>query len=92
MFQLIKSNSSGYKLLDKGNGMWQLKTPMGVFSGNLRQVCTYAVLKLEFQMKELETAVIEMEKEFHDGAEFGIMKSFMYTFESQEQLSKTGSN
>lgn len=85
MFQSVQKSSSGYKLLDKGNGIYQMVTPKGIFTGNLRQVCTYCVLELDFQIKEIEIGVMEMEKHFHNAAEYGIFKSFMWSYDQEEK-------
>lgn len=79
MFQSTQTTSSGYKLVDKGSGFWQLHTPRGVFTGSLRDVCVYSVQKLGFEMRELEIGVEEMEKHFHNAAEYGIFKRFMWS-------------
>lgn len=92
MFQALATKQSGYKLFDKGNGLYQLQSPSGVFSGNLKQVCTYAVLKLEFTMEELELGVTEMEKHFHNAAEYGIFKRFMWSYDQEEKNEKTNLN
>ena len=92
MFQTMKVQGSGYKLFDKGNGVWQLQTPTGIFTGNLKQVCTYAVLKLDFKMSELEIGVMEMEKHFHNAAEYGIFKSFMWSYDVEENHAKASGN
>jgi len=90
MFQSIQKSSSGYQLVDLGTGSWQIRTPKGIFTGNLRQVCTYSVLELGFTFKELEIGVIEMEKHFHNAAEFGIFKSFMWSYDLNEKDPKYG--
>ena len=88
MFQRIDgSPTKGYQLLNLGSH-WEFKTPSGIMTGGLKQICTYAVISLGFQFKELEMAVEEMEKQFHDGAEFGIYKSFMFTFDKTEKFGK----
>ena len=92
MFQMNKSGGSGYKLYDRGNGLWQMQTPNGIFSGSLRMVCKYAVLRLGFQIKELEIGVIEMEKHFHNAAEYGIYKSFMWSYDLEEKNEKASGN
>ena len=85
MFQTVQTKQSGYKLFDKGQGLWTLQTSNGHFTGNLKQVCTYAVLKLGFQVEELELGVIEMEKHFHNAAEYGIFKRFMWSYDLEEK-------
>lgn len=83
MFQkLERSSSKGYQLIDFGSH-WEMHSSKGIYRGGFRQVCTYAVLELGFSMKELEIGVVEMEKTFHNGAEFGIFKRFMYTFDKE---------
>jgi hypothetical protein len=78
--QKLDNHVSGYKLLDLGNH-WEFHFDGGIFRGGLKQVCTYAVLQHGFDTDELETGVLEMNNHFHNGAEFGIMKRFMFTFE-----------
>jgi hypothetical protein len=85
MFQVIKQPISGYKLFDKGNGLYQLRTPKGVFTGSLKQVCNFSVIELGFDVSEIEMGVIEMEKHFHNAAEYGIFKRFMWTYDAEEQ-------
>lgn len=88
MFQSTeRSPSKGYQLLNLGSH-WELHGPTGIFSGDLRKICNYAVIDLGFQFKELEIAVAEMEKNFHNGAEFGIYQTFMFTFERGEESDK----
>lgn len=89
MFQkLERSPSKGYQLFNLGSH-WELHSASGVFKGDLRKVCTYAVADLGFPFKELEIAVEEMEKNFHDGAEFGIYQSFIFTFDKGDKYAKT---
>lgn len=92
MFTPSLTKTSGYQLLDKGSGLWQIKSPVGIFTGNLKQVCTYAVLRLGFELNELEIGVLEMEKHWHNAAEYGIFKRFMWSYDSEEKQPKTGSN
>lgn len=85
MFQVSQKVSSGYKLLDKGNGFWQMVTPQGFFTGSLKQVVVYSVNELGFSVKELEIGVTEMEKHFHNAAEYGILKAFMWSYDQEEK-------
>lgn len=84
MFQTLNTNNSGYKLLDKGNNLWQLVTSKGVFTGSLREVCVYAVKSLDFDINEIEFSLQEMERKFHNSAEFGVFKSFIFTYDREE--------
>jgi hypothetical protein len=91
MFQRIDRDSAkGYTLYDLGSH-WELHGPLGIFRGNLKQVMTYAVIELGFVFEELEIGVIEMDKHFHDGAEYGIWKRFMWTFDRSEKIKTTAS-
>ena len=86
MFQKVERDSTkGYTLYDLGY-RWEIHGPTGIFSGNLKQVMTYAVMELGFSFNELEIGVMEMEKHFHDGAEYGIFKRFMWSFDSTKTM------
>lgn len=88
MFQRVERESSkGYQLLNLGS-YWEFHGPTGVFKGDLKKVCTFAVLQLGFPFKELEIAVDEMEKQFHNGAEFGIYQTFIFTFDKEDKYDK----
>ncbi len=86
MFQRIDIDKVGYQLYDFGSH-WELHCRKGIFRGNLKQVCTYAVMEHGFSMKELEMGVLEMEKHFHNGAEYGIFKRFMWSFDRETDKS-----
>jgi hypothetical protein len=75
-----KTPAIGYKLLDIGPH-WELHSSTGVYRGSLEMVRSYAVLRLGFLVEDIDIAVREMDKNFHDGAEFGIYKRFIFTFE-----------
>jgi len=88
MFQTLeRSPGKGYQLLNLGSH-WELHSSRGIFKGDFKKVCTYAIVELGFPMKELETAFTEMDEHFHNAAEFGIYKSFMFTFEKEENYDK----
>lgn len=89
MIQATQVKRSGYKLVDKGQGLWQLESPAETFSGSLREVCHYAVTKFEFTMSELEIGVLEMDKHFHNAAEYGVFKRFMWSYDLEEKNGKS---
>lgn len=91
MFDPVQVDAKGYQLYDLGDE-WQIKSSRKTFTGTMKQVCTYAVLELGFSMEDLEIAILEMHKEFHNAAEFGMFKSFMYTFDKEEAYGKTGTS
>jgi hypothetical protein len=57
----------------------------GAFQGSLPEVMSYCQHYLEFETKELDVALDEMIKRKHDGAHFGIRKSFIYTFRTADK-------
>lgn len=75
----------GYQLYDLGNDQWCIISNKDPFHGSLEQVTVFAVHVLGFSVKEIETAVLEMEKNFHNGSEFGVLKKFMWTFDKEER-------
>jgi hypothetical protein len=88
MFQTLENPIvSGYQLHDLGS-YYELHSRKGVFRGDLKKVCAYAVLELGFESNEIALAVSEMYDHWHNAAAFGIMRHFMYTFdnESNSQL------
>lgn len=84
MFQEMQIKYSGYKLIDKGTGVWQIQTPKGIFTGSLKQVCNFSVIELGFKIEEIEVGVMEMEKHFHNAAEYGVFKRFMWSYDLTE--------
>ena len=90
MFELIKSNKpfSGYKLIDKSQGSWQMRTPLGSYTGSFNQILNYSILVLGFSKKEIMIGREEMEKAFMDVAQFGILKRFMWTEDLNEDTTR----
>lgn len=71
---------SGYKLFNLGSH-WELHSSGGIYKGSFELVRAHALFKLGFEEEDIEIAVGEMHKNFHNGAEFGIYKRFIFTFE-----------
>lgn len=69
----------GYLLLDFGS-YFELQFKGGLFRGTLDQIMAYAQFEMDFDHTEIRLAHREMEKHGHDGAQFGMFKSFMWTF------------
>jgi hypothetical protein len=89
MFQAIeRSAAKGYQLVNRSS-YWEFIGPRGSFVGNLKQVCTFAVIEQGFLFGELQIAVEEMERALHDAAEFGVFKRFMYTYDQGEKDENT---
>jgi hypothetical protein len=84
MFTKLETNrGNGYKLQDNGFH-WSLQYDRGIYSGSLKQVCTFAVVELGFEMRELELGVMAIEETFKDTALYGIMRTFMYPIDSNK--------
>lgn len=92
MFEFNEKVNNGYRLLDKGSGLWLIQAPDGNYSGTLKQVCLFAVHEYGFDIAELEFGVMEMEKKWHNAAEYGMFKSFMFTHDDQEKERSTKNN
>lgn len=88
MFLAVQTKISGYKLFDSGNGIYKLMAPTGIYTGSLKQVSTFAVVKFGFDINEIEIGVLEMEKHFHNAAEYGIFKRFMWSYDAEEKDEK----
>ncbi len=85
MVQAIQLKSSGYTLRDLGQDKYQILSSRGVFTGSLRQVTAYAVIELDFPVDEIEVGLLQMNEHFHNAAEFGIMKTFMWSYDMEEK-------
>jgi hypothetical protein len=87
MFQKMERESSkGFTLHDFGNG-WGIQWSKGIYHGSLQEVIKYCVIELDIPFKELEYGVMVMEREFHNAAEYGIFKSFMWSYDRKEPAS-----
>ena len=84
MILTTKLPTMGYKFLDNGKDTWTVLAPNKAFTESLKQVCTFAVHELGFSMVEINIGIVEMEKSFHSVAEFGVRKSFMFSYDQEE--------
>ena len=91
MIQSTQVKRMGYRLVDKGLGLWEIYTPVGQYEGSLKDVCAYAVVHHDFTMDELEIGVLEMDKHFHNAAEYGVFKRFMWSYDLEEKNGKFNS-
>jgi hypothetical protein len=84
MFKSMPTDFSGYKLINKGDGLYKLVSSHGSFVGTASQVTTYAVLEHGFSRDEIEFGIQEMNAGCHNAAEYGIFKSFMFSYDYSE--------
>ena len=82
MFQPLEKEVSGYQLYDLGSH-YELHSRFGIYRGNLKKICTYAVIELGFDADEIELAIVEMNEHLHNSAEFGSLRRFMFTFDNE---------
>lgn len=87
MLNYTQASVLGYKLIDNGLGVWSVTSSFGSFTGSLKEVCRHSVSKLGFSLRELEIGILEMEKNFDNVAEYGIMKTFIYSYEDKNEKS-----
>lgn len=83
----LEKDLVGYQLYDFGHE-WEIHHSRGVFRGTVQQVCTYAVIELGFEMEELETGISIIREEMYDGAEFGVLRRFIFPFDLEEKYGK----
>lgn len=74
---------SGYKLLKDESGNYKLVSSKGTFKGNANQVINHAVLEHGFDKEEIELGMAEMTKSHHNAAEYGMFKSFMWSYNKE---------
>lgn len=76
-----------YKLqmisLDKWAVIRKNKKP---YIGSMDQVISYSVKALGIPFQEIDIAIEEIIEHGDDTAEFGIMRSFLYTFNSKKEI------
>jgi hypothetical protein len=82
MFQPLEKEIIGYRLYDLVSH-YELHCRKGIYRGDLKKICKYAVIDLGFALNEIELGVLEMNKHFHNAAEFGVLRHFMFTFDNE---------
>ena len=78
-----------YHLYEVGSDLYQLHSKFsseGAVEGTLTAVLSHAVVNLRFDLEELETALLDMNENGLDGAEFGINRSFLYSFDRKSRV------
>lgn len=68
----------GYRIKDLKNGQYQVHSSKGAFEGPLRKIYKKS-LQLGIEERDLELAILELNRLNHYSAEFGISGKFMYT-------------
>lgn len=74
-------NSEGYDLYEITKDQWVLHVKGGnIYNGTFKKLIKYAIVKLGFEMEEIELAIGEMLNKGHNGAHFGMYKTFIFSF------------
>lgn len=71
---------SSYDLLLLGDNRYSLLASQEhKKDGNLAEIITFMVVKYNFKITEIETAVLEMHQKDHVRAHFGVKKTLIFT-------------
>ena len=79
MYTLKKINDYIYLLHSNSYGVLDYK-------GSLKEVVSYMVINLDFNIDEVEFALVELLKRDDDVANFGVYKTFIYSHKSWEKV------
>lgn len=72
-----------YRMYDLGQ-KWQIhSSDFDAYEGTFRQIVSYMVMELNFSYDEIESAVIDMCQRDMNGAEFGIYRKFIFSFNKE---------
>lgn len=71
-----------YNLIDCGRE-WQLHTIEGAFSGSFKEVVKMCVTVFSIPIEEIELAVSVMCENNHNSANFGMNRTFIFSFEGE---------
>ena len=82
-----------YELYKLGDDLYQIHSTFygeKAMEGNLASIMTYAVKFLQFDINELEVALVDMLQNDKDAANFGINRMFIYSFNRSTKYGKVG--
>lgn len=86
---MLESNIEGYNLIETKDNLWTIQVINGhCFSGTFLEVIMYAILRLGFNIDELDLAVKEMVDNNHNAAHFGMWSRFIFSFNKAEEYRK----
>lgn len=89
---MLERNFEGFNLVEITKDIWRLETIGGRdFNGTFLEVVLYAIIKLGFNINEIDTAVKTMLQENHNAAHFGMWARFMFSFNSIKELQRRAS-
>lgn len=89
---MLERNIEGYNLTEIGGNIWKIQTINGrSFTGTFLEVVLYAVIKLGFNINEIDAAVKVMVELGHDSAHFGMWTRFIFTFNMEKEVYRRAS-
>ena len=66
--------------------VWRIEVDSGgYFEGSLKEVTAYCETYLAFSTKEIDAALDDMVKKKTDSAHFGVIRSFIYSFDREHK-------
>ena len=81
-----------YELYKIGENTYQIHSTFSnvrAMEGSLNLIVKYMVMQLYFSANEIEYALLDMIGKEHDSAQFGMNRTYLFSF---EKLSKYGNN
>jgi len=80
-----------YELYQLNQNLYQIHSSEpyhNAMEGTMLAIGTYMVSQLGFKPVELEAALLDMLEQDRDAAHFGIMKTFIYSFNKDDKYGK----
>lgn len=86
---MLERNVEGYNLIEITNDIWRIEVISGrSFTGTFLEVVLFSVLKLGFNINEIDLAVKDMIDNSHSAAHFGMWSGFIFSFNHQREIRK----
>lgn len=78
---MLERNIEGFNLIETSDNQWTIQTINGrAFSGTFLEVVMYCIIRLGFNVNEIDAAVKTMVRENHNAAHFGMWCGFIFSF------------
>jgi len=86
---MLERNTEGYNLIEVTNDVWRIDVINGrSFTGTFLEVVLFSVLKLGFNINEIDLAVKDMIDQNHNAAHFGMWTGFIFSFKYEREVRK----
>ena len=81
---MLGLNTAGYDLYEVSNNEWVLECKNGTkYEGTFAKVIRVAILTLDFNADDIDSAVVAMLEKGHDAIHFGMYKKWIFTFSKE---------